>query len=463
MALDRDARSCFVIMPFHEKPDPKRKDLIDFDRVYRDIIRPAVQGLAERHLYIDCVRCDEVERAGLIHERMLEYIADADIAVVDITTANPNVFYELGVRHALRDRVTVLIRRKGTDNPFNIGGMTTIEYDLDDPSAQQARDAIANFVSNGLLSGAKDSLVYSVLPGLKAGRESKAITNSGMQDYAVPHAEGKRIGIVCGDLRDVNLGADLVDRPIDIWVSSENIGMQMARPHDPSISGLIRYLGSRRDDTGTVLEDTIADELKKKMDGRQLVNPGEVVSTSAGELARTHKVKRLFHAASVYGVVGTGFHSIAAVERCITNALARADLEARGWVDQAGSPAAAELLGHVTAVPVPSPSDIAPPPVSILFPLLGAGTARADLVRSARLQVGAAVAYLRSRAPITCVERVYFLAANESVLNALRVTFAELGIRDRPPAAGGTKAPAKRAPATKAPRKPAAKRSRRTR
>lgn len=454
MTFDSDVRSCFVIMPFHEKHDPKRQDRVDFDWVYKEIIQRAIDRLAERDLFIRCERSDKIERAGLIHERMIAYIADADIAVVDITTANPNVYYELGVRHALRDRVTVLIRRKGTSNPFNIGGMTTIEYDLDEPSAEQAREGIANFVANGLLSGARDSLVYAMLPGLKAGRDAKVITESSVQDFEVPRAEGKRIGIVCGNLRDVNLGAALVDRPIDIWVSSENINMQMARPHDPSISGLIRYLGARRDDTGTVVEDTIANELKEKMGRRQLVNPGELVSTGAGTLTLTHKVKRIFHAASVYGVVGTGYHSIASVEKCITNALARADLEARGWVE-AVVPDAVDL--QAKAAPSPDLGRVTPPKVSILFPLLGAGTARADMMHSARQQIGAAVAYLRSRAAITCVERVYFLAVNEAVRSALRVTLAELGILHITSAAARKKAPARRPPvAPKAP--PVAKR-----
>ena len=430
----QDVRHCFVIMPFHEKDDPKRLDRIDFDRVYREIIRPAIVGLAERGLRIDCVRCDEIERAGLIHERMIERIADADVAVVDITTANPNVYYELGVRHTLRDRVTVLIRRKGTSNPFNIGGMTTIEYDLDASSAARAREGIANFVANGLLSGARDSLVYAVLPGLKAGRDAKPILESSVEEFELPGAPGKRIGIVCGNLRDVNLGAALRDRPIEVWVNSENINMQMARPHDLSVSGLIRYLGARRDDTGTVIEDTIANELKAKMVRRQLVNPGEVVSTGPGTLGRTHGVKRIYHAAAVYGVVGTGYHGIAAVEKCITNALARADLEARGWIEHAGptagdSPSATPGAAARTLAPTSTPA-----PTSILFPLLASGTARADLLQAARNQIGAAVAYLRSRAAITCVERVYFLAPNEAVRSGLRVTLAELGIAAGKPA-----------------------------
>ncbi len=418
-----DVRSCFVIMPFDEKPDPARKDIVDFDSVYADIIKPAITGLKKtRGLNIECLRCDEVERAGLIHERMVAHIADADVAVVDITTANPNVYYELGVRHALRDRVTVLLRRKGTKNPFNIGGMTTIEYDLDDESAARAREAIASFVANGLQSGAKDSLVYAVLPGLKAGREPKWIAESRVEEFDVPGVAGKLLGIVCGNLRDVNLGSALAGRPIEIWVNSENINMQMARPQDASVSGLIRYLGAERDDTGAVIEDTIANELKAKMGCSQVVNPGEVVSTGPGALALTHGVKRIFHAASVYGVVGTGWHGIAAVDKCITNAMARADLEARGLMAQ----------DRAAGGKPPTPAEVAavqPAPASMLFPLLGAGSARAaDLMQAARQQVGAALAYLRSRDAITCVQRVYFLAPNEAVHAALRVTMAELGL-----------------------------------
>ena len=185
----------------------------------------------------------------------------ADVAVVDIPTANPSVFCELGARHALRDRVTVLIRRKGTGNPFNIGGMTTIAYGLDQGSAERAREAIASFVASVLLSGARDSLVQAVLPGLKAGRDPQSIIESRIEEFDVPGSSGKLLGSVRGKLRDVNLGNALAGRPIEIWVNAQNISMQMARPQDASVFGLIRHLGARRDDTGNVVEDTIANEL----------------------------------------------------------------------------------------------------------------------------------------------------------------------------------------------------------
>src|SRR5215470_4386955 len=413
MRGDKDVRTCFVIMPFRIKKDLARKDEIDFDKVYREIIKPSVEGLKDRGIRINCIRSDEIELAGLIHERMIAHIAEADVAVVDITTDNPNVFYELGIRHALRDRVTVLMRRKGKPNPFNVGGMTTIEYDLDEQSAARARDVIANFVANGLLSGAKDSLVYTVLPGLRASLDPKAITDSEVEEYEIPGIPGKRIGIFKGNLRNVNLGATLRERPIDIWVNSENVNMEMARVYDRSVSSLIRYLGAKKDETGAMVTDSIYNELRAKMGSRQLVNPGEVVSTGAGTLERTHHVKRIYHAASVYGVVGEGYNGIANVEQCITNALARVDWEALGLVKAQDKAKAS--TGKQAAD-------------SILFPLLSAGTARAAVIRSARRQLAIAISYLRSRAEFTHVQRVYFLAGDETVLAALRVALAELGV-----------------------------------
>jgi hypothetical protein len=178
-----DVRRCFVIMPFNRKQDLARGDKVNFDRVYAELIKPAVESLNAEGVAIECIRSDEIQQAGLIQERMLGFIFEADVAVVDLTTANANVYYELGVRHALRNRVTVLLRRRGTPIPFNIAGMTTIEYDLQPAAVQRARADIAAFVRNGLLSGAHDSLVHTVLRGLKVDRGAPTIAEGTVETY----------------------------------------------------------------------------------------------------------------------------------------------------------------------------------------------------------------------------------------------------------------------------------------
>jgi hypothetical protein len=69
MAISERKRTCFVIMPFGEKKDLDGKD-IDFDDIYRFFFKKAIEDLG-----IECIRCDEIEEAGSIHEKMFEHIA----------------------------------------------------------------------------------------------------------------------------------------------------------------------------------------------------------------------------------------------------------------------------------------------------------------------------------------------------------------------------------------------------
>lgn len=151
-------------MPFGEKPNIDGQ-IVDFDVVYQYIIRPVTQRVG-----LEVVRSDEIQSPGLIHADMIEHIMSDDVAIVDITSLNPNVFYELGVRHALRKSLTIMIRKKGTKNPFNIQGMRTIEYDTDIESATKAQNEIEQFIRNGLIRQSNDSMVYQVLPDLRVSR-----------------------------------------------------------------------------------------------------------------------------------------------------------------------------------------------------------------------------------------------------------------------------------------------------
>ena len=282
-------KRCFVIMPFGEKPDIDGKPL-DFDKVYKYLIKPAIDALK-----IDCIRCDEIEKPGWIHAEMINHIFYDDVAVVDITTLNANVFYELGVRQALRPSVTVLIRKKGTKLPFNIQGLNVIEYDPEDMEAvDKAKSKIGEFIRAGLKTRESDSLVHDVLH-LRIATQPKILKQTETSRYKLADVPKKGICIITGDIQSI--------KGIDIWVSSENTNMQMARFFDRSVSSVIRYLGAEKDEAGLVVKDTIADELTKKV-GQKTVPPATIIATTAGQLENTHQVKKIFHAASVAGAVG---------------------------------------------------------------------------------------------------------------------------------------------------------------
>ncbi len=98
---------CFVIMPFGRKPDGVGR-MIDFDRIYAEIIGPAVDAAA-----LAVVRADEEKGAGFIHKLMYERILLSEFAIADLTILNANVYYELGIRHATRPETTILTMAEG--------------------------------------------------------------------------------------------------------------------------------------------------------------------------------------------------------------------------------------------------------------------------------------------------------------------------------------------------------------
>ena len=308
MEISERKRTCFVIMPFGEKKDFDGED-IDFDDIYRFFFKKAVEDLG-----IECVRCDEIEEAGSIHEKMFEHIYHADIVVVDITTSNANVYYELGIRHALAKGVTVLIRRKGTTIPFNIQGLQVVEYDQAKfSSIEQAKARIHQIIKNGLVRKYNDSPVHGVLD-LNIEPEGKPLEETLFFESRLKGKDDSAVGLVTGDIQNV--------KGVDVWVNSENTNMQMARPFENSISGVIRYLGAEKDpQNGQISTDTIVDELKKKMGTDTSVDPAIVLVTTSGEMLKSHRVKRIFHVAANYGQVGQGYIPIDNVANCIVNAL----------------------------------------------------------------------------------------------------------------------------------------------
>ena len=114
---------CFVLMPFGGKTDASGK-LIDFDAVYQDFIAPAVIKAG-----LEPVRADEEMTGGIIHKPMFERLVLCEYAVADLTTANANVFYELGVRHAVRPWSTVLLFAEGGSQlPFDVAPLRAMPY-----------------------------------------------------------------------------------------------------------------------------------------------------------------------------------------------------------------------------------------------------------------------------------------------------------------------------------------------
>lgn len=115
-------KECFVIMPFS---DGEAYEKGHFRSVYEDIIVPAVNESG----YIPH-RADDVKQTNLIHLDILKRLIDAPICVCDLSSRNPNVLFELGIRQAF-DKPVVLIQESETPKIFDISMLRIIEYSKD--------------------------------------------------------------------------------------------------------------------------------------------------------------------------------------------------------------------------------------------------------------------------------------------------------------------------------------------
>ncbi len=402
MSTNGRKRTCFVIMPFGDKINidgemidairqsaTDKKPIafeplkpIEFDKIHKNIIEKAAERLG-----MQCTRCDQIKGAGSIHEDMFRHIWEDDVAIVDISTLNANVFYELGIRHTLHRKITVLIQREGTIAPFNIQGYRVITYDeTDRESADRTITEIVEFVQAGLEDEESDSPVYKHLPDLQANMgivrpEKRIIETTDFYEYTVDAQPEIQLGLVTGDIRNL-MG-------VDVWVNSENRNMQMARYHDASISGAIRWLGAKKNPyTDRVLEDTIALELAKIMGDDTEVDGGAVIPTGSGQLYESNGVKMIFHAAAVEGQPRKGYRPITDIGSCITRSLE--------LIDREGESVQLE---------------------SIAFPLIGTHTGGGSIEDAMKELVKRSLGYVKNN-PSTRVKKIYFLAPIDEILRA---------------------------------------------
>ncbi len=152
---------CFVLMPFGKKPD-LAGSIIDFDAVYQSVIAPAVSESG-----LEPLRADEEMTGGIIHKPMYERLILCEYAVADLTTANANVFYELGLRHAVRPWSTVLLFAEGGRLPFDVAPLRAMPYRLTPEGTPQNVDVT------------KAALIKRLVEArLTASEDAKAATDS---------------------------------------------------------------------------------------------------------------------------------------------------------------------------------------------------------------------------------------------------------------------------------------------
>ena len=166
MAKKVQQKRCFVVMGFGEKTDYATGRKLDLNQSYQVLIKPVVE---EKGLV--CIRADEVKQSGVIDVFMYQELFGADIVIADLSTANLNAFYELGIRHALRPYTTIVISEDKLAYPFNLNHIKITSYthlgtDIGYTEVQRFRKVLGEQIDAVLKAKNNDSPVYTFLNDL---------------------------------------------------------------------------------------------------------------------------------------------------------------------------------------------------------------------------------------------------------------------------------------------------------
>ncbi len=166
---DNSKRTCFVVMGFGKKTDFETGRVLDLDKSYKNMIKPAVEAAG-----LICIRADEIAHSGVIDVPMYDQLFNADVVVADLSTSNKNAIYELGIRHALRPFTTVIIAEDGIKAfPFDISHIAIRQYhhlgeDIGFDEVMRFREQLMKAIKEILEKSPrdKDSPVYTFLNNL---------------------------------------------------------------------------------------------------------------------------------------------------------------------------------------------------------------------------------------------------------------------------------------------------------
>ena len=166
-------KTCFVIMGYGIKNN------LNLDLTYKEIIRPCIEEnqLIPFPLYkessCNAYRCDEIPGTISIDYKFVTCLNGADIVIADISTMNVNAIYELGARHALKPRTTILLCAKEKEKEFNFFDITYVPIifyehngsSLDEDVIYQTKKQLNSFLSLAINTSIKvpDNPIYRAL------------------------------------------------------------------------------------------------------------------------------------------------------------------------------------------------------------------------------------------------------------------------------------------------------------
>ena len=132
-------KMCFVIGPIgDEDSDIRERANLTFEYIIKPIVEEFGYSLT---------RADHINESGMITSQIIDQIVDSSLVIADLSDNNPNVFYELAIRHIVQKPYIHMIK-SGQDIPFDITGMRAIYFNVDLESAHKAKEDLHNQIKS---------------------------------------------------------------------------------------------------------------------------------------------------------------------------------------------------------------------------------------------------------------------------------------------------------------------------
>jgi len=256
---------CFVMMPIKSGKDRVYwKDILD------RIIRPSVET---SRFDIKVVRVDELPGSGNWLKKIVENTHEADIVVADLTTTNPNVMWELGMRHACAPHGTVILTQSHGDVPSDLRSYNVFTYEEDGSDLDDVKELVGGCLDEILGGGGKvDSPFFDFVGETGVARreigisfivddvhvyaETVEVMPPGKPDVdsiiadapAVPSKLPIHSGYVSGEAEEYN-------RAVDEFAGRLEKVKRQRREYAAAASRAVKLLPVIQNDGGTAIED----------------------------------------------------------------------------------------------------------------------------------------------------------------------------------------------------------------
>lgn len=193
-------KRCFVVMGFGRKPDLATSRIIDLNKSYEYLIKPVVEAKG-----LVCVRADEIAHSGVIDVPMYQELLTADLVIADISTANSNAIYELGIRHALRPFTTIVMSESELKYPFDLNHILITSYSymsgggsdgsggIDFNEVMRFREVLGGKIDEVMRNPRTDSPVYTYLNELQPPALAKKVVAAVEKAGLALKAAGEKI------------------------------------------------------------------------------------------------------------------------------------------------------------------------------------------------------------------------------------------------------------------------------